>query len=107
MTDIDQLDLDKEGFLRNLSDWNDAVAAELARAEGIELTDDHREIIRLVRDYYHRYRISPATRVLVKITGEKLGPEKGRSIYLMKLFSGRPAKLVSKIAGLPKPANCD
>ena len=27
-------------------------------------------------------------------------------IYLMSLFPGSPAKLGSKIAGLPKPENC-
>ena len=27
-------------------------------------------------------------------------------MYLLKLFPGSPAKLASKIAGLPKPDNC-
>ncbi len=102
-----KLNLDKEGFLRDLSDWNPDVAQVLAKNEEITLSDSHWQIINLVRDYYQRYQISPATRVLVKITREKLGKDKGNSIYLMQLFTGKPAKLVSKIAGLPKPANCD
>lgn len=101
------LNVDKEGFLRDLADWNPAVACELARSEGIELTADHWQVIDTVRDYYAAYRISPATRVLVKLVREKIGAEEGQSIYLMQLFSGKPARLVSKIAGLPKPANCD
>ena len=36
----------------------------------------------------------------------KLGADKGRSISLLSLFPGSPAKLGSKIAGLPKPDNC-
>jgi tRNA 2-thiouridine synthesizing protein E len=104
---VNTLSVDKEGFLRNLSDWNESVARELADSEGIELTDDHWHIINVVRQYYDEYHISPATRVLAKIVGDELGPEKGRSIYLMQLFSGKPAKLVSKIGGLPKPPNCD
>lgn len=107
MSDPVKLNVDKEGFLRNLSDWNEQIAAELARSEGIALGEDHWEIIYLVRSYYNTYRISPSARVLVKIIGERLGPAKGRSIYLMKLFSGRPARVVSKVAGLPKPSNCD
>lgn len=103
----DNVDVDKEGFLRNLADWRPEVAEALARAEGIELTDDHWQVIHAVRDYYAEYHLSPATRVLVKLIGERLGPDKGQSIYLMRLFSGKPAKLVSKIAGLPKPPNCD
>jgi tRNA 2-thiouridine synthesizing protein E len=102
-----KLNLDKEGFLRDLSDWNPEVAEVLAKNEEITLSGSHWQIINLVRDYYQQYQISPVTRVLVKITRKKLGEDKGNSIYLMKLFSGKPAKLVSKIAGLPKPANCD
>ena len=102
-----ELNLDKEGFLRDLSDWNPDVAQTLAKNEEITLSDSHWQIINLVRDYYQQYQISPATRVLVKITRKKLGEDKGNSIYLMQLFTGKPAKLVSKIAGLPKPANCD
>lgn len=104
---MSDLNVDKEGFLRDLSDWNEEVATELARLEGIELGSDHWEVIWLAREYYDAYRISPAARVLVKVVGERLGAEKGRSIHLMKLFSGRPARLVSKISGLPKPPNCD
>ena len=102
-----KLNLDKEGFLRDLSDWNPDVAEVLAQNEEITLSGNHWQIINLVRDYYQQYQISPVTRVLVKITRKKLGENKGNSIYLMQLFSGKPAKLVSKIAGLPKPANCD
>jgi tRNA 2-thiouridine synthesizing protein E len=45
-------------------------------------------------------------RILVKTVGEKLGPDKGQSLYLLKLFPGSPAKVAAKIAGLPKPTNC-
>ena len=101
------LNLDKEGFLRELADWDNEVAQILASNEGIDLTDDHWEIINLVRDYYQHHQISPVTRVLVKATREQLGDTKGSSIHQMQLFSGKPTKLISKIAGLPKPANCD
>jgi tRNA 2-thiouridine synthesizing protein E len=45
-------------------------------------------------------------RTLVKYTSKELGAQKGRSIYLLKLFPGNPARLACKIAGLPKPPNC-
>ncbi len=97
---------DKEGFLRDLADWNPAVARQIATAEGVELDERHWEIIRLLREYYAEFDASPAMRPLVKYCALKLGPDKGRSIYLMSLFPGSPAKLGSKIAGLPKPDNC-
>ena len=97
---------DKEGFLRNLAEWSPEVAKQIAQAEDLALTHLHWEVINLLREYYDLYDSSPAMRPLVKFCGLKLGTEKGRSIYLMSLFPGSPAKLGSKIAGLPKPDNC-
>ncbi|UZE97895.1 TusE/DsrC/DsvC family sulfur relay protein [Alkalimarinus alittae] len=100
------INVDKEGFLKQLSDWTPAVAHQIAQNEGIALTDEHWEIISLLRDFYTTYEISPAMRILVKTAKEALGSDKGNSIHLLKLFPGSPAKLASKIAGLPKPTNC-
>lgn len=100
------LALDKEGFLKNLSDWNKDVATQLALHEKIQLTEAHWEIINLLRDFYQTFQISPSMRALTKYVGQRLGPDKGRSMYLLKLFPDSPAKLASKIAGLPKPPNC-
>lgn len=97
---------DKEGFLRNLSDWKPQLAEQIAAAENIELTPAHWEVLHLLRAYYHQYDSSPAMRALVKYCAINLGPDKGKSIYLMSLFPGSPAKIGSKIAGLPKPDNC-
>lgn len=98
--------LDQEGFLVDLNDWSQTLAAELAHLEGIEFTDEHLEVVLALRRFYQRYQLSPAMRPLVKYIGLELGAEKGKSIYLLKLFPGSPAKLASKIAGLPKPDNC-
>ncbi|MFV0477474.1 MAG: TusE/DsrC/DsvC family sulfur relay protein [Parahaliea sp.] len=97
---------DKEGFLRNLQDWSPAVAEQLAAAEGVMLNEAHWELIHLLRDYYQRFDSSPAMRPLVKYCRQQLGPDKASSLYLMRLFPGSPAKIGSKIAGLPKPDNC-
>ncbi|SDZ83128.1 TusE/DsrC/DsvC family sulfur relay protein [Microbulbifer marinus] len=106
LIDDREIPLDKEGFLRELDDWTPVVAEQLARAEGIELTDAHWEIIELLQQFYREFELSPAMRPLVKYIGQHLGAEKGRSIYLMQLFPPSPAKIGSKIAGLPKPTNC-
>lgn len=97
---------DKEGYLRNLEDWSPLVAETIASAEGIELNRAHWEVLEQLRTFYQQYEISPAMRPLTKYLGEHLGAEKARSIYLLRLFPGSPAKLASKIAGLPRPANC-
>ena len=97
---------DKLGFLVNLSDWTEALATEMAVEEGIELSEAHWEVIHLLRAFYAEFALTPAMRILVKHVRSQLGEEKGNSIYLMQLFPGSPAKLASKLAGLPKPDNC-
>lgn len=97
---------DREGFLRNLEDWDAQVAEDIAAREGIVLTDAHWEVIELLREYYRRFEASPANRALVKFARQELGEDKGRSVYLLSLFPGSPAKVGSKVAGLPKPDNC-
>lgn len=97
---------DSEGFLRELEQWTPDVARQIAAAEQLELSDAHWELIDLLRQYYREFDSSPAMRPLVKYCRIKLGTDKGRSIYLMTLFPGSPAKIGSKIAGLPKPDNC-
>jgi len=97
---------DKNGYLQDLNDWNEQVAMQLADEENIQLTPEHWEIIFLLRKFYNEYQLSPAMRALVKFTEVQLGKEKGRSIYLMQLFPPSPARIASKIAGLPRPTNC-
>lgn len=97
---------DNEGYLCELDAWNEQVADALAQQEGIELTQEHWALIYLIRGFYGSYQVSPPMRVLVKHAREQLGAEQGNSIYLLKLFPGSPAKLLAKIAGLPRPTNC-
>ncbi len=98
--------LDAEGYLVELADWDEDVATALASQEDITLSPAHWEIINLLRVFYSRHQMSPANRALTSLVKRDLGADKGRSIYLMKLFRGSPAKTASKIAGLPKPENC-
>ncbi|HSX49839.1 MAG TPA: TusE/DsrC/DsvC family sulfur relay protein [Cellvibrio sp.] len=98
--------LDKDGYLIDLADWDSNVANALAAQENISLSPAHWEIITLLQEFYREFELSPAMRAFVKYTEKKLGPEKGRSIYLLQLFPPSPAKVASKIAGLPRPTNC-
>lgn len=106
VVDDKEIATDKEGYLLSLTDWNHSVAIAIARTENIELTKNHWEIIDLLREFYNEFEISPAMRALVKRAEQKLGAEKGRSIYLLQLFPPSAAKIASKIAGLPRPTNC-
>lgn len=97
---------DKEGYLTRLDDWSPAVAEALAAEAEIELGPEHWEIIELLREFYREFELAPSMRPLVKRVTQELGPDKGRSIYLMRLFPPSPARVACKIAGLPRPNNC-
>lgn len=101
-----EIELDEEGFLTNLADWNKDVADYLAVEEKVEMTESHWEVIDFLREYYDEYQIAPAVRVLTKAIGKKLGADKGNNKYLYELFPYGPAKQACKIGGLPKPTGC-
>lgn len=101
-----RVDLDKDGFLVDHLSWNEKIGLHLAINEGIKLTDQHWQLIHLIRRFYCEYGLSPAMRPLAKYIKLHLGADKSSSIYLMQLFPQSPAKLLAKIAGLPRPENC-
>lgn len=101
-----QIAIDDDGYLKDRQQWTPETATAIAAQESIQLSDAHWEIIYLLQDFYREFEISPAMRALVKYTEKKLGPNKGKSTYLLQLFPSSPAKLASKIAGLPRPTNC-
>jgi tRNA 2-thiouridine synthesizing protein E len=98
--------LDKDGNLVNLQDWSREVAVLLARENEIELGAAHWEIIDMVREFHRLRGLSPVMRILVKMVERELGPGKGNSLYLLSLFPESPARVVARIAGLPRPVHC-
>lgn len=100
------IETDAHGYLKNTKDWSKAIAEAIATQEGIILTEEHWQIIHFVRDFYLTYNTSPAMRTLTKALARAFGEEKGNSRYLYKLFPKGPAKIATKIAGLPKPVRC-
>ncbi|RKS87086.1 tRNA 2-thiouridine synthesizing protein E [Orbus hercynius] len=97
---------DESGYLKDWQVWSPELMNLIAQNERIELTDAHLEVIYFVREFYLEYKTSPAIRALVKAMEKKLGPEKGNSRYLQRLFPDGPAKQATKLAGLPKPVKC-
>ena len=68
---------DEEGYLTDISEWNEDVAKVLAEQENVNMTEQHWEVINFLREYYNEFQIAPAVRVLTKAIGKKLGAEKG------------------------------
>jgi dissimilatory sulfite reductase related protein len=99
-------EIDEDGYLVNLDDWNKDVAGHIATLEEIDMSEAHWEVVNFLRDYYAKYQIAPMIKILVKEIGKVMGPEKGNTKYLYELYPGGPAKQACKIAGLPKPTGC-
>ena len=95
-----QVELDEDGNLNNLSDWNEEIAKELAKEEGIEeLTDRHWMVINFMRKVFEEKGDAPSIRKLTKESGVAT-----KELY--QLFPKGPAKKSARIAGLPKPKGC-
>ncbi len=95
-----EIELNDEGFLIDPTQWNDDIAVELARREGIDpLTDRHWQVIRFMRSEYEAKGTGPTVRLLGKTSGVPI-----KELY--QLFPKGPAKLAAKIAGIPKPRGC-
>ncbi|MGA8156969.1 MAG: TusE/DsrC/DsvC family sulfur relay protein [Rhodoplanes sp.] len=97
---------DEEGYIVDIDQWSEQLAQHIAKAENLEMTAEHWEVINILRDYYQEYQIAPAIRVLTKQVAKRLGDGKGSNKYLYELFPYGPAKQACKIAGLPKPTGC-
>lgn len=93
------VELDEDGFLVKLDQWNEDVARYLAKEEGVdELNEDHWKIINYLKGYFAEYGIAPMVRKMTKESGYSL-----KEIY--DLFPSGPAKGACKVAGLPKPTD--
>lgn len=101
-----EIETDSEGYLKDTTQWSEAMAEVIAAQEGITLAVEHWEVVRFVREFYLEFNTSPAIRMLVKAMANKFGEEKGNSRYLYRLFPKGPAKQATKIAGLTKPVKC-
>jgi dissimilatory sulfite reductase related protein len=88
-----------EGFFTDPSQWSEDMAPQIARAEGIELTDRHWQVIKFMRHEYEAKGTGPTVRVLGKTSGVTI-----KELY--QLFPKGPAKTAAKIAGIPKPRGC-
>jgi len=92
------VEVNEEGYMTDSSQWTKEIAKEIAKEEGIELTDTHFEIIEFIR-------AKVANGETLTIRGiNKSGVVDAKTFY--KLFPGAPLNKATKIAGLQKPESC-
>lgn len=95
-----EVHVDDEGFLTEYDEWSKELAATLASNIGIDaLTDDHWAVIDFLRDDFKEQGETATLRRVATVGGI---PTKS----LFQLFPKKPARKMSYVSGLPKPAGC-
>jgi len=96
-----EIETDSEGYLRNLDDWSEDFVRAQARAEGLELTDEHWQLIRFLREYYAEHGVQAQVRVMIRHFSQAWGPARGNNHVLHEIFPrGGPQKQGNRLAGL-------
>jgi len=89
------INVDEEGYLTDIDDWNESVACGLAEHEGIEeLTKERMDVIRFMRNYYKHYHAFPILRSVCRNIHQSKNCVREDFIDPIKAW---------KISGLPKP----
>jgi len=95
-----EVHVDDEGFLTEFDEWNEDLAKELASNIGIsELNEDHWKTIAFLRSDFKEQGETATLRRVSAVGGI---PTK----TLFQLFPKKPARKMSYVSGLPKPAGC-
>ena len=97
------LEATENGYLASLDDWDREVAAAIAAAEGLTLTQEHWDVIEYLRDAYLNHTgEQPNNRAMLKAMQDKWPDRKVDNKTLFDLFPGNPSKQAGMIAGLPE-----
>ena len=95
---------DAEGYLFQTDDWDEDIAHELAREEGIELNDTYWLVLNFIRDFYQEHSITPDVRHLISyLAAENQCSKKEAKVLVFKLFPYGYVKQACKIARMKKP----
>lgn len=92
------VDVNEEGYFTNPAQWTRELAAEIAREEGLQLSDNHYAVLEFLRD-----RFAKGEALTIRSVGNS-GIVDIKGFY--GLFPGAPMKKAAKVAGIPKPASC-
>lgn len=90
----------------DLKGWSAAVGRLLAEREGIELTDNHWDVLHWLRNHYLENGPSKSGRELSDKLDQAFTAQGGRK-HLRRLFPEGPVAQGMRIAGLPLPPHTE
>ncbi|HXW65977.1 MAG TPA: TusE/DsrC/DsvC family sulfur relay protein [Burkholderiaceae bacterium] len=92
---------DDEGYLLDPLDWSESFARTVATKENIELTEDHWDVIRFMRDFYQTRQVAADARFVIKHLSQRYGTDARNRLF--ELFPYGYVKQACKIAGMKRP----
>ena len=90
----------------DLQGWDKEQGQRNAEQEGIELTDEHWEVVHCLRDYYLEHGPIENGRELGDMLDDEFADQGGRK-YLRRLFPEGPVAQGMRIAGLSVPPHTE
>ncbi len=96
------MNITQESFPNAPDNWDINAASTTAKADGINLSDDHWDLIRALQEYYHKVEF-PKLRQIKDALEEKFHSRGGMK-YLYKIIPGGPVAEGCRLAGLNIPA---
>jgi len=96
------MNLTQKSFPNAPDNWDIDAASTTAKADGINLSDDHWDLIRALQEYYHKVEF-PKLRQIKDALEEKFHSRGGMK-YLYKIIPGGPVAEGCRLAGLNIPA---
>ncbi|HEY6096358.1 MAG TPA: TusE/DsrC/DsvC family sulfur relay protein [Gallionellaceae bacterium] len=102
LRNLEHQDTDPHGNMFDLGRWTPQIASQLAASEGLELEDEHWEVIYFLRERYRTHGNEDSARIVLRDLEEKFSHAMGRG-HLYQLFPDGPVSQGSRLAGLPIP----
>lgn len=101
------IELSEAGWLLNLDEWNEELAAQIAVTENVgEMGEKHWNILNLAREYFAENGTVCEPRKFSKLMKDLYGKDESSQKYIYSLFPTGLIKCANKIAGLPRPKGC-
>lgn len=98
--------LDQDGHLVDYQIWDETVAQVLAESLSLQLSPWHINVLMAVRQFYFEFGHAPSTRPLIKYLNKTFDANLDNAMLQQKFNTGLVARHLSRLAGIPKPANC-
>ena len=79
-------EVDDDGYLIDWEKWSPTVTTEMAKQDGLELTEAHWEFINFLREYFKNIQLVPMFKTFMREFAKVNGKEKGDVVFIRPLI---------------------